>query len=85
MRPRTIRAASGPRAGWLPSMASVKGVCIVVLETGKRRVEHFPARDDDDVQPGCNLMTPEDLPREPLGAIPLDRRTKLAAGCDPQP
>jgi hypothetical protein len=66
-------------------MASVKGLCIIVLETGKRRIKHFPARDDDDVQPGRDLMTPENLASEPLGAIPLDRRAKLAAGCDPQP
>jgi hypothetical protein len=66
-------------------MASAKGVCIVDLEAGEGRIKHSPARHDDDVQPGCNLMTPEDLPRETLGAIPLDRRTKLAAGCDPQP
>jgi hypothetical protein len=66
-------------------MASVKGVCIVTLEAGKGRIKHFPARDDDDIQPGCNLMTPEDLPSDSLRAIPLDRSTKLAAGCDPQP
>jgi hypothetical protein len=66
-------------------MASVKGVCIVALETGKRRIKHFPARDDDDVQPSRDLMTPEDFSSESLGAIPLDRSTKLAAGCDPQP
>jgi hypothetical protein len=30
-------------------------------------------------------MTPEDLSSKSLGAIPLDRITKLAAGCDPQP
>jgi hypothetical protein len=66
-------------------MASVKGVCIVTLEADKRRIKHFPARDDDDVQSGGDLMTPEDLPSEPLRAIPLDRSSKLAAGCDPQP
>ena len=66
-------------------MASVKGVCIVTFEAGKGRIKHFPARDDDDVQPGRDLMTPEDLPSEPLGAIPLDRSSKLAAGCYTQP
>jgi hypothetical protein len=66
-------------------MASVKGVFIVTLEAGKGRIKHFPARDDDDVQPGRDLMTPEDLPSEPLRAIPLNRRTKLAAGGDSQP
>ena len=66
-------------------MASVKGVCIVTLEAGKGRIKHFPARDDDDVQPGRDLMTPEDLPSEPLGAIPLDRDTELPAGRNTQP
>jgi hypothetical protein len=65
-------------------MASVKGVCIVTLETGKGRIKHFPARDDDDVQPGRDLMTPEDFPSEPLGPVPLDRGTELPAGGDPQ-
>jgi hypothetical protein len=66
-------------------MASVKGVCIVTLEAGKGRIKHFTAWHDDDVQAGCDLMTPEDLPSEPLGAIPLDRDTELPAGRNTQP
>jgi hypothetical protein len=66
-------------------MASVKGVCIVTLEAGKGRIKHFPARHDDDVQAGHDLMTPEDLAGESLGAIPFDRATKLPAGGDTQP
>jgi hypothetical protein len=66
-------------------MAAVKGVCIVTLEAGKGRIKHFPARHDDDVQAGHDLMTPEDLPSESLGAISLDRGTKLPAGRDAQP
>jgi len=66
-------------------MASVKGVCIVILEAGKGCIEHLPTWYDDDVPASRDLMTPEDLPSEPLGAIPLDRSTKLAAGGDPQP
>jgi hypothetical protein len=66
-------------------MASVKGLCIVTLEAGKGRIKHLPARDDDDVQSGCDLMTPKELSSEALRAIPLDRSTELAAGCDPQP
>jgi hypothetical protein len=80
-----MRTACGSRAGWLPSMASVKGLCIVTLEAGKGRIKHLPARNDDDVQAGCDLMTPKELSSEALGAIPLDRSTELAAGCDPQP
>jgi hypothetical protein len=66
-------------------MASVKGVCIVSLEAGKGRIKHFPARHDDDVQAGHDLMTPEDLSSESFSAISLDRSTKLPAGCDAQP
>jgi hypothetical protein len=66
-------------------MASAKGVCIVTLEAGKRRIKHFPARHDDDVQAGCDLMTPEHLPSEPLGAISLDCGTELPAHRDAQP
>jgi hypothetical protein len=65
-------------------MASVKGLCIVTLEAGKGRIKHLPARDDDDVQSGGDLMTPKELPSETLGAIPLDRAAELAAGGDPQ-
>ena len=66
-------------------MASVKGVCIVTLEAGKGRIKHFAAWHDDDVQAGRDLMTPEDLPSEPLGAIPLDRDTEFPAGRNTQP
>jgi hypothetical protein len=66
-------------------MASVKGVCIVTLKAGKGRVKHFPTRYDDDVETGRDLMTPENLPGEPLRAISLDRGTELPAGRDAQP
>jgi hypothetical protein len=61
-------------------MASVKGVCIVDLEAGEGRIKHSPARHDDDVQAGRDLMTPEDLPCDPFGPIPLNRGTKLPTG-----
>jgi len=66
-------------------MASVKGVCIVTLEAGKGRIKHFAAWHDDDVQTGRDLMTPEDLPSESLGAISLDRGTELPARRDAHP
>jgi hypothetical protein len=66
-------------------MASVKGVCIVTLEAGKGRIKHFSAWHDDDVHAGRDLMTPEDLTSEPLGAISLDRDTELPARGDAQP
>lgn len=78
-------APSWPRGGRLPSMAPVKGVCIITLETGKGRIEHFPARHDDDVQACRDLMTPEEFAREALGAISLDGAAKFPAGRDPQP
>jgi hypothetical protein len=64
----------------LPSMTAVKGIGIVDLEAGEGRIKHFPARYDDDIDAGRDLMTPEDLPREALGAIPFNRGTELPAG-----
>lgn len=66
-------------------MASVKGVCIVSLEAVKGGIKHLPARDDDDVHTGCDLMTPKNLSSDPFGAVSLDRASKFAAGGDPQP
>jgi hypothetical protein len=85
MRPRTTLATSRPWPGRLPSMASVKGVCIIDLNAGEGRIKHSAAWNDDDVQAGCDLMTPEDLPREPLGAIPLNRTTEFPTGRDTEP
>jgi hypothetical protein len=61
-------------------MAPVKGVCIIDLEAGEGRIKHSPARHDDHVQARHDLMTPEDLPREAFGAIPLDSGTEFPAG-----
>jgi hypothetical protein len=58
-------------------MASVKGLCIVDLKAGEWGIKHSPARDNDDVQAGRDLMTPKDLSREPFGSIPLNRGTKF--------
>jgi hypothetical protein len=66
-------------------MASVKGVCIIDLEAGEGRIKHSPARHDDDVQAGRDLMTPENLPSEPFGAIPFNCGTELPTGRNPKP
>ena len=64
----------------LPAMAAAKGVGIIDLEAVEGGIKHFPAWHDDDVDAGRDLMTPEDLPREALGAIPFNRGTELPAG-----
>jgi hypothetical protein len=66
-------------------MASVKGVCIIDLEAGKGRIKHSPARHNDDIQPGGDLMTPEDLPGEPFSAISLNCGTELPPGRHAEP
>jgi hypothetical protein len=63
-------------------MASVKGVCIIDLEAGEGRIKHFPARHDDDVQAGRDLMTPENLTREAFGAVPFYRTPELSTSRD---
>jgi hypothetical protein len=36
---------------------------VVGFNAGKRSIEHFPARDDDDVDTCGNRVSPEDLAR----------------------
>jgi hypothetical protein len=45
---------------------------IVGFETGEGRIEHFPARHDDDVKAGSQLVAPEHLARQAFGAIAFD-------------
>jgi hypothetical protein len=66
-------------------MASVKGVCIIDLEAGKGRIKHSPARHDDDIQAGPDLMTPEDLTREPFSAIAFYRPAEFPARRNTEP
>jgi hypothetical protein len=62
-------------------VASLKSVCVVDFKAGEGGIEHFPARHDDDVKAGFDLMTPEHLAREPLSAISLNRGTQLSCRC----
>jgi len=45
---------------------------VVGFEAGEGSIEHFPARDDDNVEAGFHLVAPEHLAGEALGAIAID-------------
>lgn len=50
------------------------------FKAGEGSIEHFPARYDHDIETVSDLTTPEDFPRQPFGAIPIDGAANLARG-----
>ena len=65
--------------------ATLKGSVIVGFEAGKGGIEHFSARHDNDVVTSGDLVSPENLARQALGAVPLDGAAQLARGGDAEP
>ena len=53
---------------------------VVSIEDGEGGMEHFPARHDDNVEAGGNLVAPEHLAREALGAVAFDSRPEFPRG-----
>lgn len=77
-------AALGPGLGrtWPRTLAAVafeNGV-VIGFEAGEGGIEHFPARHDDDVEAGGDLMAPEHLSGEAFGAVPNDGRPEFPRG-----
>ena len=71
-----------PRA--LPAVALENGE-VIGFEAGEGGIEHFPARHDDDVEPGGGFMAPEHLSGEAFGAVPFDGRPDFPRGSDTEP
>jgi hypothetical protein len=53
---------------------------VVGFEDGEGGIEHFPARHDDDVEAGGNLVAPEHLSGEAFGAVAFDGRPEFPRG-----
>ena len=70
-------AATPWRPGTLP-IAPLEDGEVVGFEAGKRRIEHFPAGDDDHIDRGSHLVPPEDLTGQALGTIAFDRRSEFS-------
>jgi hypothetical protein len=61
-------------------LASGEGGCVVGFKAGKGRIEHFPARHEDDIQSRRRLLSPEQLAGKTFGPIPYNGGTELACG-----
>src|ERR671913_2543624 len=58
----------------------------VALEIEERGIKEFAARDDNDIEPGCQgRLVPEQFADESFRAVPANRVAQLARGHDPQP
>ena len=68
-----------------PSARSGQKGEILGFNGGKGRIQHFPARNDDEVEPANRLMAPKDLAGEAFGAIAIDGRPQLSRGGNAQP
>lgn len=58
---------------------------VVGFNAFKGSIEHFPAWNDDDIEPRSHLPAPKHLAGQALGAIPIDRRPELPGGRDSKP
>ena len=68
MNPRTSAATGSPSAGrWTPA-STLKGLKVVGFEACKGGIEHFPARHDDDIESGGELVPSEEFARKAFGA-----------------
>jgi hypothetical protein len=82
--PRTRAAAARPVRGRLLAITSGEGVCVIGLKAGEGRIEHFPARHDDDVEAGWRFQSSEQLAGQTLRSVPHDRGAQLSRGCHAQ-
>ena len=82
---RTTLNAS-PEFGAGPScMAAREDGEIVGFKTGKRRIEHFPARHNNNVRRRSDLVAPEKLACKPLRFVPYHRGSEPAGSSHAKP
>lgn len=83
--PRTIVTATRPSGLWLFAVTTGEGACVIGLKAGKGRIEHFPARHDDDVESRWRFQSSEQLTGKALGPVPHDCGAKLPGSGHAQP
>ena len=74
-------AARPARAGGR-GVSGFEGGTIVGFKAGEERIEHFPPRHDDDIDPFDRPVPPEHFARQSLGPVAVGRRAQLARGRD---
>jgi hypothetical protein len=58
---------------------------VVGFKAGEEGIEHFPPRDDDNVEPFDRLVPPEHFAGQALGAVPNCRRAQFSRGRHTEP
>ena len=76
--------AAGAWVRTLPTVAPENGV-VISFEDGEGGMKHFPARHDNDVEAGGDLIAPEHLSGEAFGAVAFDGGPELPRGRDTEP
>jgi hypothetical protein len=66
------------------AVSFVEGGHVIGFKAGERCIEHFPARHDDDVETGRNLVAPKQLASEAFGAVSFHGRTEFPRCGHPQ-
>jgi hypothetical protein len=77
-------AATGTWARPFAAVAPENGV-VVSFEDGEGGIQHFPARHDDNVEAGGDLMAPEHLSGEAFGAVAFDSWPELPRSRNAEP
>ena len=72
MSPSTSPAATRWPSVRSFTVSSGKGVGVVGLKAGERRIEHFPAGHNDHIESRWRLVSSEQLAGETLGSVPND-------------
>jgi hypothetical protein len=70
---------------WLFTFPTGEGVCVIGLKAGEGRIEHFPARHDDDVEAGWRFLSSKQLAGQALGSIPHNCGAQLPCRRHAQP
>jgi hypothetical protein len=68
----------------LVSVTSGEGGAVIGFKAGEGRIEHFPARHDDDIQARRRFLLSEQLAGETLGPVPHDRGAEFPCGGNTQ-
>ena len=82
--PSTSAIAARPTSVRLLTVTSGKGGGVIGLKAGERRIEHFPAWNEDDIQPRRRFLFSEQLAGETLGPVPHYGGAEFSGGGDPE-
>ena len=82
--PSTSAIAARPTRVRRLTVTSGKGGGVIGLKAGERRIEHFPAWHEDDIQPRRRFLFSEQLAGEALGPVPHYGGAEFSGGGDPK-